>query len=488
MPDEKNFALAPIVVSSYAQYLSTNGQRIQPPNTNVVNRLMLNVYRSQNVPTTTNMELLGWQSARLTDLQAWQAYYRARFVTNYWPAHMRSSPYPGNVLLSKNADPQNPDQIIQVDAITTNEFSLPEEPQSPADDVLLALGKYDGVIEELRQAAQRPLSRFPLSYGVQEPLEMLLPHHAPLHSCVHVLSLRASAELGAGKPAAALADIQLILRLTESIRTEPFLFAQTVRVGWFNYAMQPIWEGVVQQRWTEPQLAELESSLAQLDFLADFAAGIRAQCAADVKAVEYCRVMHNSVITDTWGDGPSDFRSWLDFTSYRLFPDGWYALGKKAVCQAYFEGVLPAADLPQRILSPEKCGAGTGLVYSNLYKHMAPWNFWARLLFAAAKPSWFAQAQTEVDLARLACALERYRQAHGDFPETLAALSPAFIREIRGDVINGQPLHYRRTLGGKFLLYSVGWNGRDDGGVPGVNNYGHFVPTKGDWVWMFPMN
>jgi len=31
----------------------------------------------------------------------------------------------------------------------------------------------------------------------------------------------------------------------------------------------------------------------------------------------------------------------------------------------------------------------------------------------------------------------------------------------------GQPLHYRRANAGQFVLYSVGWNERDDGGVVG---------------------
>ena len=75
-----------------------------------------------------------------------------------------------------------------------------------------------------------------------------------------------------------------------------------------------------------------------------------------------------------------------------------------------------------------------------------------------------ARTQTSVDLARVACALERYRLANGQFPETLDGLAPTFIDALPHDVINGQPLKYHRTPDGQFVLYSVGWNQTDDGG------------------------
>ena len=69
----------------------------------------------------------------------------------------------------------------------------------------------------------------------------------------------------------------------------------------------------------------------------------------------------------------------------------------------------------------------------------------------------FAIVQTQVDLARVACALERYRLAHGEYPESLDALVPQFIDHLPHDIINGQPLHYRRTDdGNSFSIPSAG--------------------------------
>jgi hypothetical protein len=94
-----------------------------------------------------------------------------------------------------------------------------------------------------------------------------------------------------------------------------------------------------------------------------------------------------------------------------------------------------------------------------------------------------AVSQTTANQAALACALERYRLANGQFPKTLDALTPQFIAHPPNDVITGQPYKYRLAANGQFILYSVGWNEKDDGGVPGKEL---FDKTQGDWVWEYP--
>jgi hypothetical protein len=88
-----------------------------------------------------------------------------------------------------------------------------------------------------------------------------------------------------------------------------------------------------------------------------------------------------------------------------------------------------------------------------------------------------ARNQTALNQAMLVCALERYRRARGAYPGTLDALVPGFIQKLPRDLITGEPLKYRRMDDGKFLLYSVGWNAKDDGGLPDKDK------EKGDWVW-----
>jgi hypothetical protein len=94
-----------------------------------------------------------------------------------------------------------------------------------------------------------------------------------------------------------------------------------------------------------------------------------------------------------------------------------------------------------------------------------------------------AAAQTAVNQTAIACALERYRLANGHFPERLDALAPQFISLLPNDVLTGEPYKYRRGDGGQFVLYSIGWDEKDDGGVAGETM---FDERKGDWVWECP--
>jgi len=100
----------------------------------------------------------------------------------------------------------------------------------------------------------------------------------------------------------------------------------------------------------------------------------------------------------------------------------------------------------------------------------------------------FAWAQASTDMARIAIALERYRLVHGGYPEKLDVLSPQFLVEIPHDVIGGQPFHYRHETNGQFILYSIGWNERDDGGaiVLKKDSKTTLDLSEGDWVWRYP--
>ncbi len=138
VPDEQNFAMTPLVSTTYGQILDRNGHPISPPNTNVVNRLQMPLDSGDGGPTNG---LGNWQKAISSNLEPWQRYYRKP-------------------------------------SLRTNPFPVAPQPQTPAADVLLALSKYDSTIQELRGAAALPASRFPLNYDSEEFYSILLPHLA----------------------------------------------------------------------------------------------------------------------------------------------------------------------------------------------------------------------------------------------------------------------------------------------------------------------
>jgi hypothetical protein len=88
--------------------------------------------------------------------------------------------------------------------------------------------------------------------------------------------------------------------------------------------------------------------------------------------------------------------------------------------------------------------------------------------------SWFQSAAGSVgpfqtNLALLRCAgaalaAERFRLVQGRWPDSLSAMIPEFIREVPTDPFDRQPLRFRR-VGNGLIIYSVGLDGKDDGGI-----------------------
>jgi membrane protease YdiL (CAAX protease family) len=73
------------------------------------------------------------------------------------------------------------------------------------------------------------------------------------------------------------------------------------------------------------------------------------------------------------------------------------------------------------------------------------------------------RAAMTFELTKLAFALAAYRADLGSYPMKLADLASKYVREVPKDLFSDTELHYRQE-GGGYLLYSVGVNGKDDGG------------------------
>lgn len=78
------------------------------------------------------------------------------------------------------------------------------------------------------------------------------------------------------------------------------------------------------------------------------------------------------------------------------------------------------------------------------------------------------RSQAQSALLEVALALRSYRLRHGAWPETLHALTPTILPALPGDPfeLDGPLLFQRQDIEGKtVLLYSIGPDGLDDGGI-----------------------
>jgi hypothetical protein len=63
----------------------------------------------------------------------------------------------------------------------------------------------------------------------------------------------------------------------------------------------------------------------------------------------------------------------------------------------------------------------------------------------------------------VAFALAVVKADEGSYPKELKALVPKYLPQVPNDLFSGKALIYRPTEKG-YLLYSIGQNGKDDGG------------------------
>jgi hypothetical protein len=440
VPNDQNFFTAPIF-------------------TNLLNsKVIMSSYGYDNGPDFhPNASRSGYAIYRMypTDLEAWQNYYRHQTNTD-----------------------------------VAKGFPFAAQPQTPARDVLLALSKWDSAVEELRQASHRPYSNLPLNYEEGfNAAGTLLPFLAELKRCSQVLKLRASAELADGQSEKALNDAKSLLYLNNSLRNSPFLISHLVRIAIVAIGLQPIWEGLAKHEWSDEQLVTLETELGKLDFLADYEFAMRGERAFAIASFENQRRTREMISATDSG--------YVTNKLFSLMPSAFFYQNELAIARMQQQWLLPLVDTNSRIVSPAALQRAENSVQAE-QKHYSPYKVQALMLFPAISSSvlQFACAQAAVDLARVACALERYRLVHGEYPETLDALAPQFIEKLPHDIIGGQPsqgsgpasqpLHYRRTDDGQFILYSVGWNGTDDGGQVILTKGGSVDREKGDWVWRYP--
>jgi hypothetical protein len=343
--------------------------------------------------------------------------------------------------------------------------------------VLAGLGKFDSELKELRAgAASRPESRFPVHYNQEPGWWILLRHLAPVKALTTLTHVHAVAELEDGRAADALEDLKLGLRLSDSISKEPLLIDHLVRLSTLGIDLQTIREGIHRHAWTDGQLAEIEQNLSSINLLAEYKLGMRGERACTTGSLDWMRRNNH-----LWNN-PLDQLDTGAVPQPTMFavPSGWFYQNMVTFSRLHESSTLAVADENKRLVFPEVAEEGKK-AFERL--RFGPYTVLAKVLFPALENAVrrSAQMQSWLDSAQLACALERYRLSNGTLPDKLDRLVPKFIAAIPNDVMDGKPLRYKPEASGAYVIYSIGWNQRDDGGQIAWKEGGK--PDEGRLVW-----
>lgn len=350
---------------------------------------------------------------------------------------------------------------------------LPKAGENEAADVLLALQRFDPLLLELREAGKRPHCRFPVHW--EKLFNATLPHLGPLQTASDRFALRLSAHLSLGDSPAAYEDFHDGLRLAIAMREEPSIIAGLVRMSIGAKMVNCVWDGLAKRQWAPPELRKIEADLSGLDWLRDYVFSMSCERGSSNESMD--AIIHNS---SKYSQALGSFSGIERYVW--VSPRGWIYQSKVRHNRFLDELIARVEPGQHRYFGQRPVPSSPANLVS------VPQRIHYLMFFETAGAlenieTKFVQGATITDEARIACALECFRQKRGAYPESLAELSPEFIAEIPAEVVNGDPYRYRRTKDGLFLLYSVGTDLRDDGGV--VNPA--LRPSKQpDWIWSYP--
>ena len=417
------------------------------------------------------------------------------------PSESKSGPRPKitNASLGKGADLKAWADWLRKEG----SLSVPADSGNAARDLIGALAKHDAVVHEIAAGLSRPKAQWTPEWKTRELPEQLftiaLPHYQSVRSLNQALALRATAAARAGDAAKAHEAALIIAKLSQADLNDPFLIGLLVAASDAAVLCGSTWELCDAQVGTTEDFARLETALSALDFHRATLKSFRSELAAAVNTLHYIQRHPAS--------GPSLFQvidnngkssgSALSNAAACAIPLGYFDGSASVLAEGEFKYLVkPLRDHGWQEARQASRDWEKELVEmkSKIWTHPT---YIITTLMAPAMPNIINKViftQAVVNQAVIACALERYRIEKGAYPDSLDVVKLADGKPLPLDVLGDRPMRYRKTGDGKYALWSIGFDGKDDGGKRTLDEKNpentRFSDTKyvGDWVWDFAGN
>ncbi len=338
---------------------------------------------------------------------------------------------------------------------------------------------------------------FNLDY--QQGYNIRLAHLAKLKRAAQWLNASALYNLHERKTSDACADVHAMLAIVKGQTDEPQQISQLVRSAIASQSAQMTWEILQDPNVSESDLASLQQDWESVEFIGAAKRTFLAERVINLNSMEH--FLLNSF--DLWRgvSGNDKEISWqLCKFQWQWF---WAYADEKRMLQTYqvLADAVRMAETNCSYQSAQKfartnlnrLGFEMQLPLEGTYR-MDIDQFGVRWLLSEDAFDSFQLLrrvmvfETTKNMTIVAIALKRYELQHNVFPPTLESLTPAILKTIPLDYMNGQALHYRTNPDGTFLLYSVGENGVDDGGKTAIHKWWEFYwfADTFDLVWPQP--
>ncbi len=305
-------------------------------------------------------------------------------------------------------------------------------------------------LDEAKGLSELPNGRFPIVYA-RNPMNTMLEEEQKVRGVCRLLNLNSMACAEAGDAHNAIESCSASLNGARAIGDEPIDVSQLIRVACAINACKTA-ERILAQ--TEPEsddLKRLQEAFEGEDahpYRSITRRGDRALFNAVLEALE----SGDMTISDLAQLRPD----WSERVFASSIQD--YIRGLHPQLFSYSARIEAASELPAKLRRPameqieRECRQAWGNPVTLLLGG-----------FLKLEDAWLrGHAALRCQVAALA--VERYRQLHSDWPESLEQLTPDFLAEVPTDPFADEPLLYHQLPDG-VVIYSVSSDGVDNGGV-----------------------
>ncbi|MFD2302462.1 hypothetical protein [Roseibacillus ishigakijimensis] len=287
----------------------------------------------------------------------------------------------------------------------------------------------------------------PLVFSLEDPerellgqMNQYLKYFSSLHGLGEVLSDDTALALAHNDAERAFANLRWQISIINSAHF-PTLLSVLYQFSCIQFLEISLWEAVISQQLDLDQLEVLNAELSKISLPNNFANSLKGELAFFLAHPE-----SEQIIVP--------------------YMPGWNDLGKASVFFQTHDLAETVATEPLHHLRSYQYPRSKARFPGDFF---AP-SYNSPFLKAATK---LMKAEVLLRLARLGIALEIHRHKQGHYPATLAELDfPTLL-----DPYTGKPFHYQRKADGSPWLWSIGPDGKDDGGTPAKMD-------QGDLVWM----
>ena len=322
-----------------------------------------------------------------------------------------------------------------------------------------ALAENSEALKLLHAVPVSSRSRYPVD--LTTGFNTVMPYLGKLKKAASLLGAEAILEAAEGRTDNAVRSIQAGGRVADSLREEPLLISQLVRMASWAVVVSRLERAINLASFSDGQMTQLQATLADADRLQPMERALSGELASGLAVFTSRKdgiAAFNSGVPNQAAPAQS---AQLNVALTALRITGLLAKDKAVYLQVMSTN-LAAAGLP----FPERLRTGkeAGSLATTLPTRLC---IFSRMLLPALSRCFLSDAYCAARLrvAQAALGVERYRKAHaGALPASLQDLVPAQLVQVLTDPYDGKPLRFKRRDAG-YVIYSLGRDEKDDGGL-----------------------